>query len=356
MKQKPYTPLKTVDGKTLMDRPLEPLTFVVDTLISQGLHVLAGSPKVGKSWFALWLTVTIAKGESVWGMPTRPGTTLYLCLEDSERRIQNRLLSITEDAPANAHFCIESLTLEHGLEEQLEQFLSEHSDTVLIIIDTQQKIREDTGDYAYANDYNALSALKRIADQHSIAILLIHHTRKKKAEDIFECISGTTAMSGAADSSFALVESKRGSAKAILYCIGRDIEYREIAVHRDEDNIWQMDSDSGTGPGDLVASAISEFVTMRGEFIGTPTEFSEQIDPDGSLGITPKKAARQIAESIDALRLRGIHAKVYRSDGRRLIRLLRAESVDAGDTVPIDPAAETPPLCGDLWAFSAVVG
>lgn len=93
MSNKMDRPLVTVDGRTLMDRPLEPPNFVVDTLISQGLHILAGSPKVGKSWLALWLAVTVAKGEPVWGMSVKQGTTLYLCLEDSVLRIQNRLRS-----------------------------------------------------------------------------------------------------------------------------------------------------------------------------------------------------------------------------------------------------------------------
>ena len=88
--------LPTIDGETLMSNPLQPLNFVVDTLISQGLHILAGSPKVGKSWLALWLAVTVAKGESVWGLPVKQGTTLYLCLEDSQLRIQNRLFDVTE--------------------------------------------------------------------------------------------------------------------------------------------------------------------------------------------------------------------------------------------------------------------
>jgi len=91
--------LLTIDGETLMSQPLTPLNFVVDTLLSQGLHILAGSPKVGKSWLALWLAVTVAKGEAVWGMGVKQGTTLYLCLEDSTLRIQNRLFEITEDAP-----------------------------------------------------------------------------------------------------------------------------------------------------------------------------------------------------------------------------------------------------------------
>ena len=114
--------LNTIDGETLMSRPLQPLNFVVDTLISQGLHILAGSPKVGKSWLALWLAVAVAKGEPVWGMQVKQGTTLYLCLEDSQLRIQNRLFDVTEVAPANVHFCTESRILGDGLTEQLEQF------------------------------------------------------------------------------------------------------------------------------------------------------------------------------------------------------------------------------------------
>ena len=103
--------LLTIDGETLMSQPLTPLNFVVDTLLSQGLHILAGSPKVGKSWLALWLAVTVAKGDPVWGMGVKQGTTLYLCLEDSTLRIQNRLFEITEDAPANVHFSTNSDTL-----------------------------------------------------------------------------------------------------------------------------------------------------------------------------------------------------------------------------------------------------
>lgn len=152
--------LLTIDGETLMSQPLTPLNFVVDTLLSQGLHILAGSPKVGKSWLALWLAVTVAKGEAVWGMGVKQGTTLYLCLEDSTLRIQNRLFEITEDAPASVHFTTNSDTLGKGLEEQLRAFLSEHPDTVLVIIDTLQMIRGTGYDNTYANDYRDLSVLK----------------------------------------------------------------------------------------------------------------------------------------------------------------------------------------------------
>ena len=331
-----------------MSQPLHLPNFVVDTLLAQGLHILAGSPKVGKSWLALWLAVTVAKGEPVWNMTTRQGTTLYLCLEDSVLRIQNRLFEITEDAPSSVHFCTECALIGQGLEEQVETFLTAHPDTVLVIIDTLQMVRP-VHDATYANDYRDLSVLKRLADKHGIAILLIHHLRKEKAEDVFHRISGTTAISGAVDSSFTLVEEKRGSGRAKLSCIGRDIEYRELELERSGDNVWQLVSDSRTQPEQLegqIVVLLSAFMSSRTKFIGTPTELSEKIDPDKSEGVTPKKISRLILQSVEALRKNGIAAVIRRSNGKRVIELRRADSVDlegAGEIVPIDPAAVDQP-------------
>lgn len=337
--------LETIDGETLMSKPLQPLNFVVDTLISQGLHILAGSPKVGKSWLALWLAVTVAKGESVWGLPVKQGTTLYLCLEDSQLRIQNRLFDVTEDAPSNVHFCTESRILGDGLEEQLRQFLTEHPDTVLVIIDTLQMIRGTTYDNTYANDYRDLSVLKRLADAHGIAILLIHHLRKEKADDVFNRISGTTAISGAVDASFTLVEEQRGSSRARLSCIGRDIEYRELELCRNADNVWEVTADSYQQPellGGHIIFLLSELLCGCSEFIGTPTDLAQCIDPDGAEGVTPKNVSRKILQSVAALSEIGITAVVRRSNGKRLIELRRADSAgNAGDgnTVPVNPVA-----------------
>ena len=124
--------------------------------------------------------------------------------------------------------------------------------------------------------------LKRLADKHGIAILLIHHLRKETADDVFNRISGTTAISGAVDSSFTLVEDRRGSGKAKLSCIGRDIEYRELSLERNVENVWEMVADSRTQPellGDRITYLVSELMRDRTKFIGTPTELSEKNRP-----------------------------------------------------------------------------
>lgn len=227
-----------------------------------------------------------------------------------------------------------------GLEAQLTDFLAQHPDTVLIIIDTLQMIRGTTYENTYANDYRDLSVFKRLADACGIAILLIHHLRKEPSHDVFSRISGTTAISRAVDSSFTLVEDRRGSRRATLYCVGRDIEYREISLERNEDKLWNMTADSLTQPlllEERVVLLLSEFMQGRSCWIGTPTELSQQIDPVGVEGFSPKKVSRKILQSASALEKQEISAVIRRSNGRRLIELHRAESDEEQAPGALDP-------------------
>ena len=343
--------LLTIDGETLMSQPLTPLNFVVDTLLSQGLHILAGSPKVGKSWLALWLAVTVAKGDPVWGMGVKQGTTLYLCLEDSTLRIQNRLFEITEDAPANVHFTTNSNTLGKGLEEQLRAFLTEHPDTVLVIIDTLQMIRGAGYDNTYANDYRDLSVLKHIADTHGISILLVHHLRKMNDDDPMNMISGTTGLSGATDSNFVLRKSQRRENTATLYCTGRDIPYRELALEFDgEDHVWKLlsdDCEQKEQPNERILFLLSELLRRQPEISAPAKALLEKIDPASAEGLTPNSFSHRIRKSVDTLRRNGITVSFRKSNGDRLICLKRADGVDDPATeniVTIDP--ENPPCFG----------
>ena len=158
------TKLAVIDGETLMDMKLPPTKFCVDTLLPQGLCILGGASKIGKSWWVLDLCVRIAKGEPMWDLKTTAGTTLYLCLEDTLRRVQNRLLCITDEVPPNAFFATSAGTLSDGLCEQIRDFVKEHPDTVFVAVDTFQIVRNNSIDTSYANDYEEIRILKRLAD------------------------------------------------------------------------------------------------------------------------------------------------------------------------------------------------
>ena len=77
--------LKTVDAETLLSTPMSKTMFIVDGLISQGVNVISGASKIGKSWLMLWLGLQVAQGLPVWGLTTQQCDVLYLSLEDTQR-------------------------------------------------------------------------------------------------------------------------------------------------------------------------------------------------------------------------------------------------------------------------------
>ena len=322
------TPLTYLDGETLISTVLPPIRFVVDKLLPQGLHILAGAPKVGKSWLVLWLCLCVAKGEPVWNFPTFRGSVLYLCLEDSYSRIQNRLLDITDDAPANLCFATVSEKLHSGLVEQIEGFLAERPETVLAVIDTLQRIRA-VGNEAnpYASDYRDLGVLKELADRHRIAILLIHHLRKLNDEDPMNMISGTTGISGATDTNLVLKKGKRSGSAATLYCTGRDIEYQELALEFDQNaHIWKLVS-SGEPieeKQDEVLLSLSAFLSERREFTGTATELTEALEPYCREKMLPNVLMKHLLRRQEELSRRGITLQSRRTRDRRELVLTRA--------------------------------
>ena len=338
--------LDTIDADTLLGIPYEPLSFIVEDLLPQGLHLLAGAPKIGKSWLALWLCLRVAQGESLWNFATKPCEVLYLCLEDSFQRIQSRLLDLTEDAPSTLHFAVMSEQLHSGLVEQMEQFLREHPATGLVVIDTLQRIRTVNSDAnAYASDYRDIGVLKALADRHRIAVLLIHHLRKLNDEDPMNMISGTTGLSGATDSNFVLRRSKRRENTATLYCTGRDISYWELSLEFDsESHVWDLLSDDcgeETQSCSRLIFLLSASLREQPELCVPAKALLEKIDPDGTEGLTPNSFSHKLRKSVDALRRSGIVVTFRKSNGERLICLKRVDGVDdstAGKTVTIGPA------------------
>lgn len=333
------TKLNTINCEKLMTEPLKPIEFVVDNLITQGLFILAGAPKIGKSWLALDICLSVAKGEQVLSAKTTQGTTLYLCLEDSRIRIQNRLYEMTDEPTEHLHFALLANSIGSGLEEQIENFISEHRDTKIIFIDTLQKIRSDSPESTYATDYKELSILKTIADKHSVAIVLVHHLRKTKDADPFNMISGTTGLSGCVDGSFVLLESKRGSRNATLYCVGRDIENREIELKFDnEQHRWISDEtfSEKDNKSKIFIQKIFDFMIEKKKFIGTATELAKLLAPKFETEIFPNRLTRDLVQNAYELASYGIKFSSERSHGMRRIRLelLLGDGSDSKNPAP----------------------
>lgn len=167
------------------------------------------------------------------------------------------------------------------MEAQILQFIREHPDTVLIVIDTFQMIRGNAGEPTYGGDYEEIQKLKRIADSQRVAILLVHHLRKQGDRDPINKLSGTTGITGAVDTVFVLEKSRRREDGATLVCTGRDIEHRELELRfSKEEFVWKLMNDSAKDrtvslPRDM--AAVVELMKSIGKFSGGNTEFVEKV-------------------------------------------------------------------------------
>ncbi|MBQ9298114.1 MAG: AAA family ATPase [Clostridia bacterium] len=228
----------------LLKTKLPPLNIIVDNLLYQGLSIMAGSPKVGKSWACLNLCIAICQGKSFLGFKTNKCDCLYLALEDSDRRIQNRVNKILkgEPLPSGFYYSIKCSSLDTGLIDELESYMREKPNTKLIIIDTLQKIRgnQNRSDSYYSYDYKEIGKLKEFADKRKICILVIHHLRKMKDNDVFNQISGSTGLTGSADTMIVLSKSENTN-EVELSITGRDVESVEKIIKFNTESFqWEV--------------------------------------------------------------------------------------------------------------------
>ena len=214
-------------------------------MLCEGLNLLAGAPKVGKSWFALDIAVAVAAGSKALGrIDVDTGAALYLALEDTPRRMQDRLRKVLADsvAPAGLTVAVECEPIAAGGDERIRQWCDHHPDRRVVIVDvfTRVRGRSDPRADRYESDYDAARALKAIADDYGVCVLLLHHTRKAIADDFLDTVSGTHGLAGAADAVLVLTRA-RNTKQAILKLTGRDVEEAQFAVELDASlGAWQM--------------------------------------------------------------------------------------------------------------------
>jgi hypothetical protein len=273
----------------LMDKELPPVRWAVPGVLPEGVTILAGKPKMGKSWLALGLCVSVAAGGYALGkIAAECGGALYLGLEDQERRLQRRLKKILagDAAPKGLEVAWSWPQLDEGGVEALRKYLEDHPDIRLVVIDTLKKIRprESGSRGVYDLDYEALEPLLPIAAEFGVAILVVHHLRKMEAGDPLDMISGSTGLTGGVDGVLVL-KRDRGKQDATLHIDGRDVEEpTELALR------WDADIASWSLMGNAEEFRISnerrellDALTSAGVPLA-PKEIAERIDkPDGNV-------------------------------------------------------------------------
>ncbi|BBZ74141.1 AAA family ATPase [Mycobacterium paraseoulense] len=233
---------------------LENMTFPelvehVPNLITEGFGILAGSPKVGKSWLATGIALACAQGGRVFGtIKVAPRAVLLLALEDGERRLQQRMWKLNGDDPLPEKLDYLTVIEPGQVMPTIKEWLKAHrhdDNPPLVVLDTFGKVRPQRkpGEDAYIADYQTGSYIKRVADSvPGAAILVVHHDRKASSEDWLHSVSGTQGVTGSADY-ILLLTRKRKSAEGLLSVTGRDIRENEYATLL-IDGIWKLEGGS----------------------------------------------------------------------------------------------------------------
>ena len=234
--------LPVITAGALMDKHFAPRATVVDGLLTAGTYILAGPPKIGKSFLAMQLCYCVATGTAFLEHNCRKATVLYLALEDTEARLQDRLMHMFGAEWEGENLFFSSVLPGRGAAavEMLNGFVFDHPETRLIIIDTLQRVRAgDASNCSYAGDYEDILPFKEFADTRDLALLLIHHTRKNtEGENVFDQISGTNGLLGASDGAYVLHGTRAGTE---LDFVGRDLpSQRYILAFSSEDCQWRM--------------------------------------------------------------------------------------------------------------------
>lgn len=283
-----YSPLDevTFTAAELMAFEFPEARWAVPGIIPEGVTLLAGKPKLGKSWASLGIGVAVATGGEAFGkVRVEQGEALYLALEDNRRRLQKRLqkLIVGGAPPAGLHMAIGWPRVGEGGVEALHVWLEAHPDTRLVIIDTLARFKPLVSRRRsdYDQDREAVDPLIPVAAEHRVAIVLVHHLREMQSDDTLDMIHGSAGLTGGVDGALVL-KRQRGEADGYLHVDGRDIEQpAQLAMKFDtETATWEIVGDAEEYRMSEGRRAISRLLKNADQPL-SPKEIAEALREQG---------------------------------------------------------------------------
>ncbi len=315
---------ETIDSVTLFDKQLRARKFTVQEILPEGHVLLTGSAKIGKSFFVLDLCASVAKGEPFLGYPTKQGTVLYLCFEDDEKRIQQRQFGFLDEGVPGLYFSNDATTLREGVIEKMENFVTEHPDTQLIVLDTFVFVRDtDNGANVYEKDYKDIIPFHEFTQRHNLTVILVHHTNKKTDGDEYNQASGSTGLTGAVDDYYLLKREKRGERKAKLFISGRDVDVIELELQQGDNGFWSVADGKKYAEKeiDLTVRCVFLFLSWQCDFTTafeiTATELSAKLKDTFSVDIPSNMITKNLTSHHDELEELGMKFEAVRTSGNK---------------------------------------
>ena len=245
-------------AKTIEKTETEPLRWVIPDVLPQGLVILAGAPKMGKSLLIQQISYAVALGGPAMGkFPTIQGACLHLALEDSEARFRQRMeaqkqLLHNADAPDDLMVATE-WSFWPDATEDIRSWCQETPNAKLVVIDTMAKLFDDEkrsgGQSVYRSEYREMTALHKIAKEFKIAVVVITHLNKASANnpngDPMMKVSGSAGVTGAADLVWTFERKSRNAMEARIQSMGKDLPDAIYHLHYDAEHMSWICDDFG---------------------------------------------------------------------------------------------------------------
>lgn len=313
-------------GGWLHSQRFAPLHFLIPKLVPEGLTLVAGPPKAGKSVLLLRFGLEAARGGLVFGERCEPHHVFYLALEDSDRRLQTRCWELLGGEPIPDGFTYQTV-IEPGKLIQTVRAWLQRFDSGLVLIDTLGRAMERPkhGESQYERDYRLMTQMKLISDAHDrSSVIVSHHARKSSADDWLDTVSGTNAIAGGCDT-IMVISRKRSTPEGILRITGRDVDEAEYAVNLEKPYGWTLegdDLDQAAFAVDKRNSNLGDLTTEIMEFVNnsdgvTRNEVAEEFD------ITTAKATTYLGRLLDKGLIgrvkRGVYGPAQKLRARRTI-------------------------------------
>lgn len=304
-----------VDVSELQDKTLPPMKWLIDDLLPVGgVVMLSAKPKMGKSFLAMQLALTVASGGKFLGFQAEEKhEVLYIDLETSQRSMKNRISMMTADAPSGLYLMTPKEVFEfgnigNGFESQVDYFLESHKGVKLVIVDTYGLIQgsRTAAQNIYRQEYAEISHLNSWARKKGFTLVLIHHQNKQDDyANPVRGISGSTGITGGLQAYYILTKRDYTDKRTKLTIGGKEIKERDIFIQpeSDDNRTWievepeDRPSRRKTVSNDKITMTIRELCADTEEIEITAKELADRVGKTPrSVGLWLNKYEGELAE------------------------------------------------------------
>lgn len=260
--------INDVPGKKIVEEEIPDIAWAIPGLLPEGVTLLGGKPKKGKTYLAMTIALGVAGGWSVLGRPASPpGRTLFLGMEEPRpgMRVRLRIMLGTTECPDLFSWFGECSPILNGGLEELEDWVRDNPQARLIVIDTLERVRsENSGSNIYSFDYKSITPLKLFAERHHLSVLIVHHLRKGSSNDPMEEFSGSLGLTGSTDCNMVL-HREPNSPLGKLYIVGNYVDEQEIPLIFTEKRTWELSNGEQEPPKALSPERLAIINVLRQE-------------------------------------------------------------------------------------------